>query len=90
MSGHQILQRRSQNSGKRVAVMLIKFCVFHRNDRIDQIRRQLIVGNGFAVLDVDLAEDFVVSIQDHTRRFHLLELAQIERGRLVLQVGQIH
>ena len=70
--------------------MLIKLCVFHRDHRVDEIARQLLIWNGFAILDVNLAEDFVVSIQNHAGRFHLFELGQIERGRLVLQIGEIH
>ena len=57
--------------------MLVKFVVFHRDNSVDQIARQLIVGNGLAVLDVDLAENLSVPVHDHAGRFHLFELAQI-------------
>ncbi len=70
--------------------MLIEFCVLDRNDGVDQIARELLVRNGLTVLDVDLAKDFVVSIQNHAGRFHLLEPVQIEGGRLVLQIAQTH
>ena len=60
-----------------VAAVLIEFVVFHRDHSVHEIARQLIVGNGLAVLDVDLAENFSVPVEDHAGRFHLFELAQI-------------
>ena len=53
---------------------------------VDEVRRQLVVGNGLAILDVDLAKDLVVPIDDHAGRFHLLEVSEIERGGLMLSV----
>ena len=47
--------------------MLVELVVLDGDDRVDQIARQLFVGNGLAVLDVDLAEDLVVAIEDHAR-----------------------
>ena len=67
--------------------MLIEFCVLNRNHRVDEVAGQLIVLHRLAVLDVDLTEDLVVSIEDQTRRFHLFEFAQIECRRLALEVG---
>jgi hypothetical protein len=63
--------------------VLIEFVVFHRDHRVHEIARQLIVGNGFAVLDIDLAENFSVSIEDQAGRFHLFKLAQIVSGGFV-------
>ena len=77
MAGDKILQGRAHDAKEIVAAVLIKFVVFHRDNSVHQIARQLIVGNGLAVLDVDLAEDFSVPIEDHAGRFHLFELAQI-------------
>ena len=81
VAGDKIFEGGPHDAGRIVAAMLIKFVVFHRDNGVYQIARQLIVGNGLAVLDVDLAEDFSVPIEDHAGRFHLFELAQIVSGR---------
>ena len=47
-------------------MMLIKFCVFDSDTGVDEILRQLIVGHSLAVLDVDLAKDFSIAIENHT------------------------
>ena len=70
--------------------MLIKFRVLDGDDRVDEIARKLIVWNGLAVLDVDLSEDLIISIKNHTRRFHLFELVQIETPRLTFEVRGDH
>src|SRR5439155_19799372 len=90
MSGDQGLECGAQNSRNCVAVMLVDTCVLDRNDGVDQIARELLVRNGLTVLDVDLAEDLVVSIQNHAGRFHLFEPVQTEAGGLVLQIAQTH
>ena len=72
-----------------VAVVLVKFVVLRRDDGVDEILRELGVGNGLAILDVNLAEDFVVPIDDHAGRFHLLEMGKVEgRGLLFDLLGE--
>ncbi len=83
VAGDGVLERGPDNSQQIVAVVLIKFVVLHRDDGVDEIGRELVVGNGLAILDVDLAKDLVVPIDDHAGRFHLLEMREIERGRLL-------
>ena len=80
MPSHQIFQSRPHHPEKIVAPMLIKLCVLDGYDGVDQIARQLFVRNGLAVLDVDLAKDLIVSIDNYTGGFHLLQFAEIERG----------
>jgi hypothetical protein len=46
--------------------MLIKFCVFNSDDRVNEIGRQPVVRHCLPVLDIDLAEDLAVAIEDHT------------------------
>jgi hypothetical protein len=60
-------------------VVFVKFCILDCNDRVDQIGSQLLVRNRLAVLDVDLAKDLPVAIENDTGRLHLLELVQVER-----------
>src|SRR6266851_1509825 len=86
MAGQKVFKSRSHDSEKIVAVMLIKFTVLNPDHGVDQIARQLIVWNRFAVLDVNLAEDFIVPIENYAGRFHLFELAQIESRRAVSQI----
>ena len=86
MAGDQILQRGANDAEQIVAVVLIKFCVLYRDDSVDEIGRQLLVRYCLAVLDVDLAEDLPVPIQNYTGRFHLLELAQVERVGLRFEI----
>ena len=74
MAGGDVLERGPDNSQQIVAVVLIKLVILHRDDGVDEIGRELVVGNGFAILDVDLAKDLVVPIDDHAGGFHLLEL----------------
>ena len=57
MAGGEILQRRPNDPEEIVAAVLIKFVVLDRDDGVDQIARQLVVGNGLAILDIDLAKD---------------------------------
>ena len=82
----QILQRRAHDPEKIIAAVLVKFRVLHRHDCVDEIARQLVVGYGLAILHVDLAHDLVVPIQDHARRFHLVELGQVVVLRLPAQI----
>ena len=70
-----------------VTAVLIEFRIFHRHDGVNQIARELVVRDGLAVFDVDLAEDFFVAIENHAGRFHLLELAEIVGLRLATQIG---
>src|SRR5580700_8562347 len=86
MAGHKVFKSRPHDSGKIVAVMLIKFTVLNRDHGVDQIARELIVWNRFAVLDVNLAKDFIVPIENYAGRFHLFELVQIETRRAVSQI----
>ena len=67
-------------------MMLIKFCVFDSDKGVDEILRQLIVGHSLAVLDVDLAKDFSIAIENHTSRFHLLEFVQVKIGCLSFEI----
>ena len=83
VAGDGVLERGPDNSQQIVAVVLIKFVILHRDDGVDEIGRELVVGNGFAILDVDLAKDLVVPIDDHAGGFHLLEMREIERGGLL-------
>ena len=87
MSGRQIFQRCADDAEQIVAVMSIKFRVLNSDDRINEIVRQLVVRHGLAILDIDLAEDFAIAIEDYARLFHLFELAQVERFRLRFEVG---
>ena len=50
------------------------------HDGVDQVARDLVVGNGFPVLHIDLAENFSIAIENHAGRFHLFEPTQIEGG----------
>ena len=65
--------------------MLIKLGVLNGDNGIDQVARQLIVRNCLTILDVDLSEDFAVSVENHAGGFHLLELRQIVSRSLVSQ-----
>ena len=67
MSGRQIFQRCADDSERIEAVMLIKFCVFNCDDRVNEIGRQLVIRHRLAVLNVDLAEDLAVAIENHAR-----------------------
>ena len=87
VTGSQIFQRCADDSEEIVAAMLIKFCILNRHDRIHEVAGQLIVRHSLAVFDIDLAEDFSISIENHARRFHLFELAQIKRCRLAVEIG---
>ena len=87
MAGREIFQRGADDPEQIVAVMLIKFCVLDGDDRVDEIGRQLVVRHCLAVLDVDLAKDFAVAIENHAGRFHLFELAQVERSGLRFEIG---
>ena len=68
-----------------VAVVLVELVVLGRDDRVHEVGRELIVGNGLAILDVDLAKDLVVAIENHAGRFHLLETREIEGGGLLFE-----
>ena len=83
VAGDGVLERGPDNSQQVVAVVLIKFVILHRDDGVDEIGRELVVGNGFAIFDIDLAKDLVVPIDDHAGGFHLLEMREIECGRLL-------
>ncbi len=78
LAGGEIFQRRTQDAGQIVAAVPVKFRVLHGDDGIDQVARQLVVRHSLPVFDVDLPKDLAVSIEDHTGRFHLFELAQVE------------
>src|SRR2546430_2471091 len=78
--GDEVLEGCANDAEEIVAVMAIKFCVFNGDDGVNQIRRQLVVGDRLAVLDINLAEDLALTIENYAGRFHLLELAQIEHG----------
>ena len=54
---------------------------------LTRLRGKLVVRNGLAILDIDLAKDLVVAIDDDAGRFHLLELAQIERRCLPIEIS---
>ena len=86
MACRQIFERCANDPQKIVAVVLIKFCVLDGNDGVDQIGSQLLVRDCLAVFDVDLAKDLPVAIENHTGRFHLIELVHVERVSLRLQV----
>src|SRR6516165_5984906 len=66
-------------------MVLVEFRILDGNDGVDQIGSQLLVRDRLAVLDVDLAKDLPIAIENHTGRFHLFELAQVEGARLRLQ-----
>ena len=74
MTGGEILERCPDDPEQIVTVMLVKLVVLGRDGCVDQVGRELLVGNGLAILDVDLAKDLVVPVKDHARRFHLLEV----------------
>ena len=79
MAGRQIFERGPNDSQQIVAVVFVKFCVLDGNDGVDQIGSQLLIRDRLAVLDVDLAKDLPVAIENHTGRFHLIELVHVER-----------
>ena len=83
MAGDDVLNAARMIPNKIVAVVLIKFVVLHRDNRVDQIAAEVDRRNGFAVLDIDLAKDLVVPIENHAGRFHLLEMREIEPGGLL-------
>ena len=85
MARSHVLQRRAHNPEQIVTAVLIKLVVLDRDDGVDEIARQLFVGNGLAVLDVNLTEDLIVPVHDHARRFHLFELVQIEGCGLAIE-----
>ena len=87
VAGGKILQRRAHDPEQIVTAVLIELRVLHRDDGVDQVPRKLVVGNGLAILDIDLAEDLVVPIEDHAGGFHLLELDEIKRRGLATQIG---
>src|SRR3977135_4428856 len=58
-----------------------------RANGIDEIARQLIVGNGLAILDINLAEDLAVAIENHAGGFHLFQPAQLAASFLAPQTG---
>ena len=68
--------------------MLVELCVLDCDDGVDQIPRDLVVRNCLAILHVDLAEDFIISIEDDAGRFHLLEMGEIEQPGLGPQTGR--
>ena len=88
MARDQILQRGSHNAEQIVTVVLIEFCVLHRDHSVNEVGRQLFVRYCLAVLDIDLAEDLPVAIQNYTGRFHLLELVQVERVSLCFEIEE--
>ena len=84
VTGGHIFERSANDPQQIVAVVFVKLCVLDGNDGVDQIGSQLLIGNRLTVLDVDLAKDFSVAIENHTGRLHLLEFAQVERVGLRL------
>src|SRR5215472_13499886 len=88
MSCDHVFERCPNDPEQIVSVVLVKFCVFDGNHSVDEIWRQLFVRHCLAVLDIDLAEDFAVAIQNYTGRFHLIQLAQIERGGLRFEIEE--
>ena len=86
MAGRQIFECCTNNAEQIVAVMLVKLRVFNCDHGVDQIRSQLLVRHCLAVLDVDLPKDLPVTVENHTGRFHLLEVAQVERVGLRLEI----
>ncbi len=86
MAGRQIFERGPNDSQQIVAVVFVEFCVLDGNDGVDQIGSQLLVRDRLAVLDVDLAKDLPVAIENHTGRFHLIELVQLKRVGLRFQI----
>src|SRR5215467_12301241 len=67
--------------------MLIKLVVLGCDDGVNEVLRKLRVGDGFAVLDVDLAKNLVVPIDNYARRLHLLEVREVELCRLVAKAN---
>ncbi len=88
VTGGGVLERGAHNAEQVVAMMLVKLVVLYRDDRVHEVGGQLIVGDGLPILDVDLAEDFVVPIDNHAGRFHLLEMREIEAGGLLFERGR--
>ncbi len=84
MACRQILERCANDPQQIVTMVLVKFCVLDRNDGVNQVGSQLLVRDRLAILDVDLAKDLPVAIENHAGRFHLLELGQVERVGLRL------
>ena len=65
MAGRKILQGGPDDAREVVAAVLIKLIILDGDDRVDQVARQLFVGHSLAILDVDLAEDLVVAVEDY-------------------------
>ncbi len=67
MAGRQILKCCTDDPEQIVAVVLIKLCVLDGHNGLDEIGRQLAVRHRLAVLNIDLAEDLAVAIENHAR-----------------------
>src|SRR5215831_15391951 len=67
--------------------MLIKLVVLRCDDGVNEVLWELRVGDGFAVLDVDLTENLVVTIDNYARRLHLLEVGEVELCGLIAQTN---
>src|SRR5690242_6290663 len=87
MTGRDVFQGRPDDAEQIETVVPIKFRVFDCDDSIDQIARQAVVRNCLPVLHVDLSKYLVVSIEDYTGGFHLLQFAEIEPGGLAFEIG---
>jgi hypothetical protein len=77
-----VADRRAEHTEVINPVMIEKSVVLLGHDRIDHIPRNLLKGNRKTVLDENLADLHPVAIENHARRFHLLDLVQIEGIRL--------
>ncbi len=83
VTGQSILERSADDAEDVVAVVLIELVVLGGDNGVDEVGRELVVGDSLAILDVDLAKDLVVAIENDAGRFHPLEMAQIEGGSLL-------
>src|SRR4051794_26720438 len=62
--------------------MLVELAVLNRDDGVDEIARQLFVGNRLTVFHIDLPKNLVVPVENHAGGFHLFELREIEGAGL--------
>src|SRR5207302_10256904 len=60
VAGDKVFQGRAHDAKEIVAAVLIKVGVYHCYHGVHQVARQLLIGDGLAVFDIDLAKNFSV------------------------------
>ena len=85
MARRKILQSSTKDSEKIVATVLVKLVVFHRDNSVYEIAWYLLVRNRLPVLDINLAKNFVITINNDAGRFHLFELRKVKHGSFIFE-----